>query len=296
VSLAVVAGAAAWLLREPLSALPLPQGPAALVADESRLDPGSRRRLEHVTLSDPRLGTIGFTLSLPEPLPARKLPLILVLGGLGVGAHNLRYVNDPGDNAVIGYDWPLPARFSEVSGVAEALALRGRVLAIPGQAAAILDWLAAQPWSDPGRTSIIGVSLGAIAGPAIARVAALHGHEIGWTVLAYGGAPLAALASGNTRIRPAWLRPILGWAAGIVLHPIDPALHLPALRGEFLLLTGASDTVVSEAASSRLIALTPPPKTVLRLSGDHFGATEALAVTRRWLIEEGAVNPPGPQL
>ena len=41
---------------------------------------------KHVVLLDPVLGSIGFMLSLPDPLPARKLPLVVVLGGLGTMA------------------------------------------------------------------------------------------------------------------------------------------------------------------------------------------------------------------
>ena len=62
-------------------------------------------------LSSAALGDIGIIVSLPDPLPDRKLPILIVLGGLGTGENNIRYLPDAGDNAIVGYDWPIPVRF-----------------------------------------------------------------------------------------------------------------------------------------------------------------------------------------
>jgi hypothetical protein len=105
--------------------------------------------MQHVTLSDERLGHIDLTISLPDPLPRAKLPLVVVLGGLGTGGNNIRYIDAAGDNAVIGYDWPLPTAFPKgIRAVIEIPSLRRRALAVPGQVTAMLCWLETQPWSD----------------------------------------------------------------------------------------------------------------------------------------------------
>jgi hypothetical protein len=131
-----------WTRHDPLYLLPRSASAPAVQLD--RVEHRAGRVFEHVTLSDTRLGSIGFTVSLPDPLPGRKLPLVVVLGGLGTGEHNIRAVHEAGDNIVVGYDWPL-ARAPRSSDLLRLPALRGQVLSVPGQVAAALHWLLAQP-------------------------------------------------------------------------------------------------------------------------------------------------------
>ncbi len=294
--LALILLATWWETRDPLFSLrqatPMPD----VVEITSHRSRG--RQVQHVTLSDQPLGHIGFTVSLPDPLPAGRLPVVMVLGGLGTGEHNIRAIADGGENAIIGYDWPLPERLPKHIGVAGLIALRQQVLDIPGQVAVALRWIAAQSWSDPDRFTLVGFSLGAIAAPAIQRVAAIEGVRIDWTVLAFGGAPLGALVEADQRIRPAWLRPVLAVGADLVLRPVDPAVHLPHLVGRFLTLDAAQDTIVGSGPSRRLEELTPAPKQAIHLPGDHVGAgperaaqlAAAMAATCGWLIKNGAVD------
>jgi hypothetical protein len=285
-----------WYTRNPLASLPRASAVPVLVKVQA--ERRDHRIFQRVSLFDKILGDINFALSLPDPLPNQRLPVVFVIGGLGAGEHSLRFVQDMGNNAIVGYDWPLPTRFSRNIGVRHILTLRTRVLSVPGQVSAILIWLIAQPWSDPTRISVLGFSLGAMVTPAADRIAATQGLRVGWTVLAYGGAPIGAVIRGNQRLHPAWLRLLLAFSAGCVLRPIDPAEHLPHLDGHFLVLTGAEDTIVSEKASARLVELTPVPKQVIRQLGNHIGTgpdhqavTEsAIEITRRWLIAEGAIN------
>lgn len=286
-----------WIRHDPLYFLP--RSASAPTVQLDRVEHRAGRVFEHVTLSDTRLESIGFTVSLPDPLPGRKLPLIMVLGGLGTGEHNIRAIHDAGDNIVVGYDWPF-ARAPRTSDLLRLPGLRAQVLSVPGQVTTALHWLVAQPWSDADRVSLIGFSLGTVAAPAVQRVATMERIAIGWTVLAYGGAPIAALVRGDARIRPGWFRPLLAFGAELLLAPVDPALHLPGLVGRFLVLGSTDDSIVSEEASRSLEALTPIPKVTIRLPGDHVGTgpdreallASALAVTRCWLLAGGAVNSP----
>jgi dienelactone hydrolase len=282
--------------EDPLASLPREDAP---VLSDIRTEERAERLSRHVTLSDARLGSIGFTISLPDPLPSGKLPLVVVLGGLGTGANNIRYIDAAGDNAIIGYDWPLPSPLPKgVQALIDIPALRAQALSVPGQVGAMLSWLSMQPWSDPRRISILGFSLGAIAAPAAERAARREGAEVRWTVLAYGGVGLDTLIGGNPRIKPAWIRPLLGAGIELLLGPLEPTEHLPHLTGHFLILTASGDTIIDPRASAGLEQLTPQPKTVVRTSGDHIGTDrdrqrllqEAMTATRRWLISQGAVN------
>jgi hypothetical protein len=291
-------GVLLWQSRDdPIAALPKSSG---TVLNSQHEEVRIGRLFRHVILSDERLGHIGFTVSLPEPVPERRLPLVIVLGGAGTGENNIRFVESVGDNVVVGYDWPLPTPLPKGLRLAWKLpSLRGHVLSVPGQIAAMLDWLAMQPWSDPERISMLGFSLGALAVPAAERVSDREGVHVQWTVLAYGGVGFGTLVAGDQRIRPSWLRPLLGAGAELFLSPLEPAAHLPRLAGRFLILGAAHDTIVDPQAAAKLEELAPRPKTIIHTNGDHIGTgvnrrellVKAMAATRQWLITEGAVNP-----
>jgi hypothetical protein len=298
--LAISTGITFWQADDALASLPRAVGAVLLKRyAETRAD----RSFQHVTLSDERLGRIDFTISLPDPLPRARLPLVVVLGGLGTGEANIRFIDTAGDNAIVGYDWPLPAALPKNLWAATQIPpLRRRALSVPGQVSAMLRWAEMQPWSDPGRISVLGFSLGAIAAPAVERVAQLEGVDVRWTVLAYGGVGLRTLVEGDQRLKPAWIRPLLGAAVELLLHPIEPAAHLPYLTGHFLILGASRDTIVDPRSSATLEELTPDPKTIIHVAGDHIGTgdrrallTDAMAATRRWLLSEGAVNADVPR-
>lgn len=297
--IAGIGAGALWLdHRDPLSSLPAPQH--TLEIDRSTLAGQGRRHVEHLILRSTTLGEIGFILSLPDPLPDRKLPILIVLGGLGTGENNIRYLPDAGDNAIVGYDWPIPVRFDRVASLTQTLGLYRRVMAIPAQVTSAIDWLAAQSWADDRRMSLLGFSLGALAAPAIQDVAEHDGRRIGWTVLAYGGAPFGELVAANPHVKPGWVRPILGSMIDILFHPLQPTEHLAHLSGQFLILEGEDDSLVPRAARARLREAAPAPKTVITLGGDHMGVGKnkmallqaIITASTNWLIENGAVNPP----
>lgn len=277
----------------------LPRAAEALSAAPGKVwrEPG--RRIQEFTIEDPALGRVAAVLSLPDPLPARPLPLVVVLGGLGTGMKAIRHLPPAGDNAVLGYDWPLPRKLPRgLALLRQAPDLHRRVFTIPGQIAAAVAWSAAQPWADPGRISLLGFSLGALAVPAAQHLLQARGLAVGWTVLAYGGADLGALVAAHPRAGPAWARPLLGWIAGRILRPLDPAQHLPQLSGRFLLIGGAEDGLIPAPSARRLRDLAPEPKTEVVLAGAHMGigaGQEALLdriveVTEEWLVRGGALN------
>ncbi|HEX2114962.1 MAG TPA: hypothetical protein VHM01_11205 [Alphaproteobacteria bacterium] len=296
--LVLVLGYAAWSTwRDPLAALPPPDTVPALAESSSELRGG--RRLEHVRLDARGLGRIRIVVSLPEPPPNRKLPVVVVLGGLATGERSVHHIPDIGENVVIGYEWPIPARMPKGIGLLRHLPmLHDRVLSIPGQVATVIRWAQEQEWGDRSRISLLGFSLGALAVPAAQRLAARDGIRIGWTVLAYGGAPLGALVEAQPKVRAHWFASALGHLADLVLWPVEPSAHLPHLTGRFLVLEGRDDAWIPAHAAARLRELTPVPKQVVAFDGGHMGigpAQEALlaaiiAESRAWLIRNGAVS------
>jgi surfactin synthase thioesterase subunit len=257
------------------------------------------RKLQHITLKGGRLGDIGIIVSLPEPLPAGKLPILFVLGGLGSGEDNISFIKDAGANVIVGYDWPIPVRFpTGAAFLIQMPELYDRVATIPGQIATAIGWLAGQPWADDNRISLLGFSLGALAAPAAENLAEHDGHPIGWTIIAYGGAPLGALFADNPHMKPAAMRAIVGPLLDVLLRPFEPTANLPQLSGHFLVLEGRDDTLMPEAARNRLREAVPQPKDVIVFNGAHMGVgpgkmellDEIIRTSRTWLAANGATN------
>jgi hypothetical protein len=115
--------------------------------------------------------------------------------------------------------------------------------------------------------------------------------------MAYGGADIAALVSHRLEEGPQWWRDLIAASVAAVLRPVEPALHLTHLRGEFLLISGADDSLIPETSAHLMERLTPQPKTVMRIEGGHIDghkrklAQTIVAISLDWLLQRGAINP-----
>ncbi len=277
----------------------LPHGEGLVTATSNHAWQKDGRLIQEYTIEDSALGVIGLVVSLPTPLPDRPLPILVLLGGLGTGLKNIRYMPPAGDNVVVAYDWPIPRKLPKGLDLFwQAPTLYDRVFAIPGQIATVVEWVAAQPWAERERISLLGFSLGAIVAPASQRLLEARGLRVGWTVLAYGGANIGDLARHHPRTRPDWARPIIGWLTAKLFGSLDPAKHLPHLSGRFLVIRGTDDGLIPNRSAQLMQDLVPEPKTIIRLSGQHMGVGKAqmpllktiLRETEDWLTAQGAIN------
>lgn len=295
------AAAAIWqLARDPFAALPRSATEASPHTVERERANGREWRRVHLDVEGQ--DDVELQISLPDPMPAQPLPVVLVLGGLDTGAQSVRHLPEAGSNVVVGYDWPIPRRLPRGFVALRMLPeICRRILSVPGDVSVALRWITAQPWADDERVTLVGLSLGALAAPAVQRVAAAEGTTINWTVLGYGGAPLGVLLAHHPSVRSGWLQPLLRAGADLVLRPVEPAHHLPYLEGVFFVLGGTDDAFIPEQAARRFAALTPEPKTVHWIEGAHMGVggdqdallTEVIDKTVQWLREQDAVDTSG---
>lgn len=276
VALLTAAAWAAWQhLRDPVAALDHELGELRVVGDSTwrgATTAGEPRLYRDLALATARAGTVRITTSRPTSASSADLPLVLIVGGLRTGRDALDFVPIHGDNVVAAYEYPGGGdeRF-EGAGPTDVPAIRGAILRVPAQLRAAASHLRRSAGVDTARTSLLGYSLGALFVPAAQRLASEHGTAFGALVLAYGGADLARLIRANLDFGPALLRRAAAWTAGTAIRPLEPALHLPHLTGEILILHGSGDERIPRASVRRLIRLAPEPKRVVRLEGGHMG-------------------------
>lgn len=288
--------------RDPLAVIQRPLGPIHGKPDSTYTvvtASGETRRFVDMMLQTESGETIVCTLSLPLDLVpgSEKLPVVLILGGLSSGRASLKYVHVHGRNVLVGYQYPYTqGTWYENAGPAEIPRIRRAVHAVPAQCAALVGWIKQRPWADAGRVQLLGYSFGALFTPAVLRVMQADSVTVSTATIAFGGAGLDAIGAQNIG-GPRSARKLVAWLAASALRPIEPELHLPHLRGEFLLISGTRDAMIPVACAQRLQELTPDPKTIVNLDAEHLDPRRpeqmqvVVQINREWLLERGAVNP-----
>lgn len=296
----VVAWAVWEHLRDPLAALDRGNPEIIVARDSSYVVEGiTGGRIYHdITLYADALDSIRFTLSLPARTEGIHLPVVMVIGGLEIGRTSLQYVGHHGNNAIIAYEYPYgPEYWYEGTALTEIPAIRNAVRSVPAQLEALRRWAREQPWADTGRICTFSYSFGSMFVPAFYRLVQERGGKPGPATLIYAGINVEAMLRHNLRMEPAGLRNILAWLAATAVHPVEPALHLPHMRSELLIVNGTRDMLIPRECWRGLQELAPEPKTIINLNTGHMhpSATRLIdslvGIGRQWLLERGALEP-----
>ena len=305
-AVAVLAAAGAgslWLyLQNPDSVVTGPPPAYRLVAEKRhtvRRNGEMRLDLELTFRAEGIEAPLRMTVRLPADAEARHdLPVLLLLGGLDSGRESLDRLPPLGRNAMVGFEYARNdlIRDREAPLLSRALAVRNGAIETPAQIGAALAWLGAQPWADETRMSILGYSLGAIFAPAGHRAAERAGVTVAADILAFGGADLDLILPHAIKFEPAALRSVAAAVVALMLRPIDPRFHLTHLRGQFLLIEAKEDELIPPPAQALFARLTPEPKTIHRIPGDHIDPRDTVVLetvvdlSEAWLLEVGAAN------
>jgi dipeptidyl aminopeptidase/acylaminoacyl peptidase len=156
--------------------------------------------------------------------------------------------------------------------------------------------VAEQNWSDEDRISITGFSFGALFVPAVFHLAAQNEVNIKYGVIAYGGTDIYSLLNTNMTNLSQPLRTIISFMAATAIRGVEPALHAPYVRGEFLLINGNQDHQIPADSWQELHRLIPEPREIVILNEDHMHPRKTdltkrlVQMSREWLLEKGVVN------
>ncbi len=120
-----------------------------------------------VTRSARVYGASGLAVNLrvlrPERPDADNLPVIVLLGGHRTGRDAIDLIGHPGALTIVALDYPYdgPDRLRGVRQIASSLRpIRRALLDTPAAVSLALDWVLAEPWANPDRIELVGVSLG----------------------------------------------------------------------------------------------------------------------------------------
>ena len=165
VLVALLAVLAAWLvdpvMRDPTVAFAVRKGRLQDVKVLAATRQGSSTVTELRLVADSGL-TVDLTVRVPDG-PGIPGPAVLILGGRGTGQDAARLGSDIGDVVVAALSYPF-AGDPTVKGMRAVLRIRRIQRAVLDTVPAILlatDYLLEQPYVDPSRLELIGVSLGA---------------------------------------------------------------------------------------------------------------------------------------
>ena len=294
----------AWMLwlqsEDPIAfaALPMPSYRLVSEQDYPIERAGERRIYRDLEFVTDHGAPIRVTISLPATLLPEPLPVMVILCGLRSGRKRLERLPSLGQNAAMAFEYPYKEQIRDKtsSAINRLIATRRSALETPMHLLSMLHWLGRQSWADTERISILGYSLGAVFVPIIHHKAQLYGLPLGPSILAFGGADLGLIVPNSLKLKSPVLRWFARRLANAVLRPIEPAFHLPHTNGDFLFIIADRDELVPDESQQLMIALTPEPKTVIRLPGTHIDPRDQVVldrvvnVTRTWLIQRGAVN------
>ncbi len=274
---AILGAAAAYLLRDPLPHFLARRSALATVAERAPvLDRGYEVREVRLT------ATSGLTVELTTRRSvedsARRLPLVVILGGHHTGRDAVRLLGDTRGTLVAAVSYPFAGdpRPDAATFVRDIPAIRAAFLDTPPALMLSLDYLMRRPDVDTARVEAVGVSLGApfvsIAGaldPRFTRVWVLHGSGGSFAPLEmsmrrtipFAPARLAAAALANVIIAGPRLAPER-WVPRIAPRP-------------FVMVSAEGDERLPRAAVEALYRSAREPKSLIWMPGAHIHADTA---------------------
>lgn len=251
----------------------------------------------HIVLGTQYLGDIQAFISKPKVIPKEGLPVVIIMGGLQVGADTFKLIDDSGENIYIVFKYPYsPEYWYKGTPIIEIPVIRRSVLRVPSQTLTLYEWISEQPWTKKEYISFAGFSFGAMFIPSIYHLANSHNKVLNPGVIAYAGADLYDLLYTNMdKIDAPW-RSFAAWLGETTIYSIEPAHHLPHMNNEFLLINATKDHQISTYSWKKLHELTPEPKTVMILDEGHMHprkpelTKKIEKISMKWLKERGLVN------
>ncbi|MBI2497524.1 MAG: hypothetical protein HYV75_06270 [Opitutae bacterium] len=202
-----------------------------------------------------------------------RRPLVVLLGGHRTGRDAVDLLGAPDPLVVAALDYPYDGP-ERPRGWRQSLATirpaRRALLETPPAVWLALDWLVAQPWVDPARVELVGVSLGV----PFAAVAGALEPRFGRVWLIHGGAGNREWIEHNlaARVKSDRLRRVTGWLVYLLAHgpTLEPEYWAPRIAPRPVIIIGArEDRRLPSPLVERLHTAAGRPKELIWIEGGH---------------------------
>jgi hypothetical protein len=202
-----------------------------------------------------------------------RVPLVVLLGGHRTGRNAVNVLGAPGSIAVAALDYPYDGP-ERPRGVVESLrtipAAQRALLDTPPAISLALDWLLTQPWVEPQRVELMGVSLGV----PFAAVAGGLDDRFKRVWLVHGAADNRAWIASRLedRIPNAPLRHTAASLAHLLAYgpTFETEQWAPRIAPRRVVVIGArDDEQMPRASVEKLFAACREPKELLWIEGGH---------------------------
>lgn len=209
----------------------------------------------------------------PAGEPAEALPVLLLLGGQRTGADAVELFGNVDGRAVAALDYPYdgPERIRGVAQTLSALpAIRRLFLDATPAIGLATEWLSRQPWVEPDRLALAGVSLGV----PFATTAAARDERLRALLLVHGAADNGAWVRRALELRELpslLLAPATALGNWLVYGPVhDTAEHVAELSPRPVIVIGARDDErVPAGQTEALYEAAGEPKRLRWTDGRH---------------------------
>jgi len=232
--------------------------------------PGATSDHISLTLGYPGFPPLRLFMSGPKGFwqsPVPRYPVIFLIAGFFTGAYNSLLLGEVDNTVMVSVDYPyeVSAMTQDPSKLLQSFRLT------PGVVALALKWLSQQSWMRPEQSVAMGVSLGGLFLPAGLRLAQQMQAAPPRAVFAFTGAEIKIILENVLKgYLPAEARGGLAEVVPALNVLNDPRLHLPFLRGSFLVLAAAQDQLIPAQATQALYELLPAQKSLRILPGRHI--------------------------
>jgi pimeloyl-ACP methyl ester carboxylesterase len=240
-----------------------------------------------LTLTYPDLPEMRVYLSGPKGFlqkTDRSMPALFLIAGFFTGAYNSLLLGEVPNMVVMSLDYPYP--LDKIAQDPAKLLQSFRVT--PGLIALSLKWLSQQPWVNPDQTLAAGVSLGGLFLPAGLKMAQRMNAGPARTIFAFTGANIKTIL-GNL-LAGALPDPVIQGLTAVVpsINALnEPKLHLPYLKGNFLVIHASEDQIIPPSTTQELYGLLPETKTDVLLPGPHLDYDHNLQIQQ---IKDAILN------
>jgi dienelactone hydrolase len=207
-------------------------------------------------------------------------PAIVLLGGWAAGRRAIEYAKDVPDAVILALDYRVDwSGTRDVAGVLRDVpAVRRQLLEVVPAAGLAADYLLGRPDVHAARLVLVGFSFGALFVPCLAA----HDRRYAAAAMVDGGGDVGAIVAAN--LRP-WegetTSRAAGWAAGLLLRPLEPLRYADRISPTpLLMINGSRDARVPRASVEKLFAAAREPKRLLWLDAGHVDPGDP-ALTQR---------------